>query len=120
MPNNLTFNSHDENVFKTEKIPNNYKIANIRINGAREEPGENDGYCYVIRYYYGDGYECNTESILRVFDNLKDAVIAAHKLTHQKPLKKDPMRGIFFSTYYIDQTLISKSSLIKYYKLNQL
>ena len=120
MPNNLTFNSHDENVFKTEKIPNNYKIANIRINGAREEPLENDGYCYVLRHYYGDGYDCNTQSILKVFDNLKDAVIAAHMLMHQKHLKKDPMRGIFFSTYYIDQTLISKSSLIKYYKLNQL
>ena len=107
MPNNLTFSSHDENVFKTEKIPNNYKIADIKINGAREEPGENDGYCYVVKHYYGDGYECNTQNILRVFDN-------------QKRIKKDPMRGIFFSVYYIDQTLISKNSLVKYYKLNQL
>ena len=120
MSKNLTFNNHDENIFKTEKIPNNCKIANIRINGVREKPLESDGYCYVLRHYYGDGYDCNDESILKVFDNLKDAVIVAHTLIHQKPLKKDPMRGIFFSVYYIDQTLISKSSLIKYYKLNQL
>ena len=120
MPKKLEFGSQDEQIFKTEKIPNNCKIANIRINGVREELGENDGYCYVLRHYYGDGYDCNDESILKVFDNLKDAVIAAYTLIHQKPLKKDPMRGIFFSVYYIDQTLISKNSLMKYYKLNQL
>lgn len=95
MSKNLEFSSHDEQIFKTEKIPNNYKIANIRINGAREEPLENDGYCYVLRHYYGDGYDCNTQSILKVFDNLKDAVIAAHTSIKALYLTKTSLISIF-------------------------